>query len=129
MEVEKMVCKICGDIFYIRRGLLDLFNTKEELICNKCYKKYPIHLCYEVCQLDKYNCVILPMFQKRYNIDYNAFIHEYGKIFLANYKREGFQLFFFNHLDLTNDFELEALDAISKLVNSNLIILCFSLLK
>lgn len=124
-----MVCKICGDIFYIRRGILDLFNTKEELICNKCYKKYPIHLSYEVCQLDKYNCVILPMFQKRYNIDYNAFIHEYGKIFLANYKREGFQLFFFNHLDLTNDFELEALDAISKLVNSNLIILCFSLLK
>ena len=124
-----MVCKICGDIFYIRRGLLDLFNTKEELICNKCYKKYPIHLSYEVCQLDKYNCVILPMFQKRYNIDYNAFIHEYGKIFLANYKREGFQLFFFNHLDLTNDFELEALDAVSKLVNSNLIILCFSLLK
>ena len=60
-----MICRICGDIFYVRRGILDLFKSKEELICNKCYKKYPIHLSYEVCQLDKYNCVILPMFSKK----------------------------------------------------------------
>ena len=124
-----MICRICGDIFYVRRGILDLFKTKEELICNKCYKKYPIHLSYEVCQLDKYNCVILPMFSKKYFIDYNLFIKEYSKIFIANYKREGFQIFFFNHLNLTDDYELEALDAITKLVKSNIIVLCFSLVK
>lgn len=124
-----MICKICGDIFYVRRGILDLFKSKEELICNKCYKKYPIHLSYEVCQLDKYNCVILPMFSKKYFIDYNLFIKEYSKIFIANYKREGFQIFFFNHLNLTDDYELEALDAITKLVKSNIIVLCFSLVK
>ncbi len=124
-----MICRICGDIFYVRRGILDLFKSKEELICNKCYKKYPIHLSYEVCQLDKYNCVILPMFSKKYFIDYNLFIKEYSKIFIANYKREGFQIFFFNHLNLTDDYELEALDAITKLVKSNIIVLCFSLVK
>lgn len=124
-----MICRICGDIFYVRRGILDLFQSKEELICNKCYKKYPIHLSYEVCQLDKYNCVILPMFSKKYFIDYNLFIKEYSKIFIANYKREGFQIFFFNHLNLTDDYELEALDAITKLVKSNIIVLCFSLVK
>lgn len=124
-----MICRICGDIFYVRRGILDLFQSKEELICNKCYKKYPIHLSYEICQLDKYNCVILPMFSKKYFIDYNLFIKEYSKIFIANYKREGFQIFFFNHLNLTDDYELEALDAITKLVKSNIIVLCFSLVK
>ncbi|RIA75495.1 hypothetical protein EI71_01462 [Anaeroplasma bactoclasticum] len=124
-----MICRICGEIFYIKRGLLDLFKSKEEYICNKCYKKYPLHLRYEVCQLDKYNCVILPMFDKKYNIDYNAFIKEYSKIFIANLYREGFTLFFFNHIDLSIDDTLEALDAISKLVNSNLIILCLSLIK
>ena len=124
-----MICRICGDIFYVRRGILDLFKSKEELICNKCYKKYPIHLSYEVCQLDKYNCVILPMFSKKYFIDYNLFIKEYSKIFIANYKREGFQIFFFNYLNLTDDYELEALDAITKLVKSNIIVLCFSLVK
>ena len=124
-----MICKICGDMFYIRRGILDLFKTKEEVICNKCYKKYPIHLSYEVCQLDKYSCVILPMFMKRYNIDYNLFVNEYSKVFKANYRRDGFKIFFFNHLDLTCDLELEALDAITKLVKSNIIVICFSLVK
>ena len=124
-----MICKICGDIFYIKRNLLKLFNTKEEYVCNKCYKKYPIHLSYEVCQLDKYNCVILPMFNKKYRIDYNVFIKEYSKIFVANMQREGYEIFFFNHLDLSDFNSLEALDAITKLVNSNIIILCFSLIK
>lgn len=124
-----MVCRICGDIFYVKRGILDLFKSKEEYICNKCYKKYPIHLSYELCQLDKYSCVILPMFQKKYYIDYNAFIKEYSKIFIANMNRKGFKLLFFNHLDLSDISSLEALDAITKLLSSNLIILCFSLIK
>ena len=69
------------------------------------------------------------LFDKKYNIDYNSFIKEYSKIFIANLYREGFTLFFFNHIDLSIDDTLEALDAISKLVNSDLIILCLSLIK
>ena len=124
-----MTCKICGEAFYMKRGLFDLFNMKEVYICNKCYKKYPIDLSFSTCQLDKYNCIIIPMFKKRYYIDFNAFIHEYTKIFIANYKREGYELFFFNHVDLSNDDTLEVMDAISKLVRSDIIILCFSLIK
>lgn len=123
-----MRCRICNDFFYIRRGLLDLFKTKEEYICNKCYKAYPIHLSYEAIQLDKYNCVVLSMFSKKYKIDYNYFIKEYSKIFQANLNREGFHLLFFDHLDL-DDYTLLLLDAISKLHSSNLIILCFSVIK
>ena len=63
------------------------------------------------------------------HIDFNAFIHEYTKIFIANYKRVGYELFFFNHVDLSNDDTLEVMDAISKLVRSDIIILCFSLIK
>jgi hypothetical protein len=123
-----MLCRICGEYFYIRRGLLDLFQTKEEYICNKCYKKYPIHLSYEGVQLDKYTCVILSMFDKKYKIDYNLFIKEYTKIFKANQNRKGYQLLFMNHMDL-DDSSLEVLDAISKLFESNLIILCLSVRK
>ena len=127
-EVIELICRICGEIFYIRRGLLDLFNTKEEYICNRCYKKYPIHLSYEAIQLDKYQAIILSMFSKKYKIDYNLYVREYNKIFLANYRRGNYHVLFFNHVDLTDE-TLEVLDAISKLHSMNLIIICFSLRK
>ena len=74
-----MVCGICGEFFYIRRSLLDLFKTKKEYICNRCYKKYPIHIGYEAIQLDLYNCIIISMFERKERIEYNAFFKEYGK--------------------------------------------------
>ena len=61
-----MTCKICGEAFYMKRGLFDLFDMKEVYICNKCYKKYPIDLSFLACQLDKYKCIIIPMCKKRY---------------------------------------------------------------
>ena len=121
-----MKCVICNELFYFRRSLLELFKEKEEYICPKCYKKYPIHLKLHPIQLDKYQCVIVSMFDKKYFIDYNVFIKEYTKIFTANFKREGFKLLFFNHMTL-DEYTLEALDAISKLLKSSIIIILFSL--
>ena len=68
------------------------------------------------------------MFDKKYYINYNAFIKEYTKVFIANLKRDGFEVLFFNHLIL-DDYTIEDLDAISKLMKSNIIVICFSTTK
>ena len=120
-----MRCVICDNLFYVKRNILELFKTDKEYVCNRCYKKYPINLKFEAIQLDKYNCVILSMFNKRDKIEYNGFFKEYSKLFIANMHRKEFKALFFDHLKL-NDETLELLDAYSKLLRSNIIILCLS---
>ena len=121
-----MRCIICNDLFYIKRSLLKLFNTDKEYICNKCYKRYPIVLHYEAIQLEKYNCVVLAMFKKHERIEYNGFYKEYSKLFIANMHRKGFKALFLNHIKLDDD-TIELFDAYSKLLRSNIIILCLSI--
>ncbi len=121
-----MRCVICNDLFYIKRRILDLFSTNKEYICNKCYSKYPITLKYEAIQLDRYKCVIISMFKKRSRIEYNGFVKEYSKLFIANLKRDGYHAIFIDHIKLTEEF-LETMDIYSKLLDSNLAILCFSM--
>ena len=65
------------------------------------------------------------MFDKKYNIDYNLFYKEYSKVFLANYKRNGFKTFLVDYINL-NDFTLEIIDGITKLVKCDIIIVCFN---
>ena len=67
-----MKCLICNNYFYLRKSLLDLFKTKKEYICDKCYKKYPIHLKYELIELDLYQASIISLFDKKYNINLNV---------------------------------------------------------
>lgn len=123
-----MICKNCGDYFYIRRKFLDLFSTKIEYICDKCYNMYPISLEFNQVLLDEYHCVIISMFKKRYRVDYNLFYKEYSKIINSYIERKGYFLLFFDYVDL-NDYALEVLDVISKLNKSNILIVTFYLKK
>ncbi len=119
-----MRCYLCDDNFYIKRGITDLFSSKKEYICNKCYKKYPINLSYEVIQLEKYNCIVLSIFNKKYNISYEPFYKEISTIFTSNLKK-GYKTFLFEHIELS-DYNLEILDGITKLAESNIIVICLS---
>ena len=121
-----MKCFLCKENFFVKRKLLKLFNEEKEYICNKCYKKYPINLNVERCQLDKYDALIISMFDKNYRIDYNVFYMEYSKIFKTYFNRFGYKIFFFDRIRY-DDETLGNLDAISKLCNSNLIILTFNI--
>jgi hypothetical protein len=51
------------------------------------------------------------------------YIENYSK--LANFNRKGYHAMFLDHIDLDDDF-LEMMDMYSKLLKSNLAILCFS---
>lgn len=123
-----MKCKLCDQMFYIKRGILELFKTSKEYICNKCYKKYPIALSYEVIQLEKYHVILLSIFDRSHRIDYNVFYKEYSKVFISNYKRRGYKTLFIDYLSLSYD-EFETLDFISKLLDSNIIIVALNVKK
>ena len=84
-----------------------------------------VHSELEKIQLDIYECTIISMFDKKYYIDMNYYIKEYSKIFNAFYKKENNQLLFYDEIDL-NDDTFATLDGISKLFESNLIILTFN---
>ena len=119
-----MKCVYCNENFYVKRSILELFSSKKEYICDKCYKKYKMDLSVENIQLDKYDCMVISMFKKRYYIDYNYFFKEYSKIIDTFIYKENYKLLFFDYLKLSDNV-FETLDYISKLNKSNLIIFCF----
>ena len=121
-----MKCLLCNEHFYVKRSILELFKETKEYICNKCYKKYPITLNLEKCQLDKYDALIISMFDRKYNIDYNVFYLEYSKIFKTYFERKGYMTLFIDFIKFDDEF-LGVLDCISKLNESNLIIFTFNI--
>jgi len=121
-----MICKICGDKFYVKRGFKDLLKTKKEQnICNKCLEKYGINLSFQRIVLEKYDVMVVSMFRRKENIDYNLFYDEYSKIFISLMMKKGYHVIFLDHIYL-NDYMLEEIDGITKLLESNLIILCLT---
>ena len=120
-----MKCRICGERFFIRRSLLSLFNEDKEYICRDCYKKYHININYETIQLDCHKAMVISIFKKKLRLDYNLFFKEYSKIFLSLYNN-GVNVFFLDDLKYSYDF-YEYLDCISKIEDSDIVILCFSI--
>lgn len=121
-----MICKVCGKRFYIKKSLHELFKKKEEYLCDKCYKKYPIKLNITPLILDEYHCYILSIFPKNYNINYNYFINEYSKIYSALLNKKGYLVLFFDYIYLSDNV-IEILDFYSKLFESNLYVITFNL--
>lgn len=117
-----MNCQICKNKFYLKRGILDLFNTDIDYICRKCRSKYKINLSFDTIILDKYEVKICSMFEKKFLIDFNAFCFEYSKIYHALNKMKDYKLLFFDSIKFNNS-TYEFLDLLTKLNESNLIIL------
>ena len=124
-----MMCKICNNKFYIRRDFISLFSNKKYVICESCYKKHPIELEYNHLELEKFNCLILSMFKRKYHINFNAYIYEYSKIFNKFNKNNTYVLLFYDFLDLTNINTLEVLNVISRLWQKNLFVITFFIKK
>lgn len=121
-----MICKICGDKFYIKRKFQDLLKTKhEQNICNKCLDKYGISLAFQKIVLEKYDVMVVSMFRRKEKIDYNLFYDEYSKIYISLMLKKGYHVLMADHLYL-DDYMLEEIDGISKMLESNIIILCLT---
>ena len=119
-----MKCQICKNNFYIKRGFLDLFNEENVYICNSCYSKYKIELSHQEFMLENYNCIVVSMFKKRYKIDHRAFCLEYSQIANKLYLKKDYELLLLDFIDLS--YNLELLNMYANLLESNIIVLCYS---
>ena len=118
------ICKNCGSKFYIKRSILDLFSTKKEYLCPNCYRVYPLSLNFEDIILDKYEVKIVSMFKETRVKDLNCYINEYDKIFKSLLTTSKLPIIFIDEISLEDE-TFEELDAMTKLFESNLIILTF----
>ena len=120
-----MICKICGAPFYVKRGILDLFDTIETDICRNCIIKHGINLDFENITLDIYEARIVSLFRKKEKIEYNLFTNEFSKIYQSLVLNKNYEVLFLDHIKIDDEF-IEDLDAVSKLLDSNLIIMCLT---
>ncbi|MBQ9449516.1 MAG: hypothetical protein IJU60_06565 [Acholeplasmatales bacterium] len=121
-----MICKICGNKFFIKRSFKELLKTNhEQNICNKCLDKYGISLSFQKIVLENYDVMIVSMFKRKEKIDYNLFYDEYSKIFISLMMKKEYHVILEDHLYL-DDYKIEEIDGISKMLESNLIILCLT---
>ena len=119
------ICLNCGTKFYVKRSILELFSTKRELICKECYLKYPLKITFEDIYLDKYKAKIVSMFKDVKVNDLNIYMEEYTKIFKSLLHFKNYKIIFIDSINLTDEV-IEELDAISKIFESNIIILTFT---
>ena len=120
-----MICKICNEHFYSKRKIIDLFDTTESDICKRCINKHGLYLGFENVILDIYEARVVSLFKKKEKIEYNLFTNEFSKIYKSLALTKGYEVIFLDHIELDDEF-LEDLDAISKLLQSNLIIMCLT---
>ena len=118
-------CLNCGNKFYIKRSILDLFSTKKALICKKCMSQSPLNIQFEEILLEKYKVTIVTLFKSVFIKDFSCFYYEYGKIFEALYNSSKSPIIFVNHITL-NDDALEELNVISICLNTDIIVLSFT---
>ena len=118
------ICLNCGSKFYIKRSILELFSTKKEYLCQRCYSENPLSIRFEDIILDKYEVRIVSMFENVSVNDLNYYINEYPKIYKSLMKTTKLPIIFLDKIYI-NDETIEELDAITKLFESNIIILTF----
>lgn len=77
---KNLFCYNCKKPFYLKRGFLELFDTKNYYICDRCKNDYPIHMKLQRIPLENYELVILSLFSNLYHLDLNSYCLELSKI-------------------------------------------------
>ena len=118
-----MKCLICENEFNEKRMLKDLFRTKKYVICNNCLKKYPYTLERSVIPLDAHNLEIISLFEKDRRINYEAFINEFSEMYKRLCSLNDDKLTLFLNKLYINEERVENYNYISRLLDTDLVIL------
>ena len=119
-----MYCQKCKKKFYIKRGFLDLFDTKTRYICDKCLNDLPISLKLEIIPLDVGNIKVVSLFDTIYRVDLNPYILEINQIYnFFRKKYRSYEILFLDYLLLTY-FNLELLSFWVESFDKPLLIIC-----
>ena len=122
-----MKCRICDKYFNYKKTFKNLFEIDKDIICEQCYRRYPINLDYTVIPLVKYNLKIYSLHKQIYRINEHAYINEYSRIFNYIYdKNKKLPILLYNrfYLNQTNIYKMEI---VSTFFESDVFIICNNL--
>ena len=118
-----MKCLVCNSEFNEPRFLKDLFRTKIFHVCQSCLNKYPLKINFILIPLDYHQLEIVFLFPKDKNINYNAFLEEYSKIYEnISFLNQDKLIIPYEKIYLTEE-NLTSFDQISTLLDKDIIVL------
>lgn len=107
-----MKCLICNNEIVIKRNWETLFSKQKHLVCDKCYKKYPIKITYQVIPVQNKLVQIYSLFSKKYSFDRHAYSCEMGRLIkyiLKRINKNDIFLYTKNIEDIYDDLEIISL--------------------
>lgn len=119
-----MYCYKCKKKFYLKRGFLNLFDTKSKYICDKCLNEQPISLRFDEITLDVGIIKVVSLFDTIFKVDLKPYVLEINQIFNFFYKKYmDHSIVLLDHLALTY-FNLELLSLWVEMFEKPLLIIC-----
>ena len=119
-----MYCYKCKKKFYLKRGFLNLFDTKSKYICDKCLNEQPISLRFDEITLDVGIIKVVSLFDTIFKVDLKPYVLEINQIFNFFYKKYmDNSIVLLDHLALTY-FNLELLSLWVEMFEKPLLIIC-----
>ena len=119
-----MYCYKCKKKFYLKRGFLNLFDTKSKYICDKCLNEHPISLRFDEITLDVGIIKVVSLFDTIFKVDLKPYVLEINQIFNFFYKKyRDHSIVLLDHLALTY-FNLELLSLWVEMFEKPLLIIC-----
>ena len=119
-----MYCYKCKKKFYLKRGFLNLFDTKSKYICDKCLNEQPISLRFDEITLDVGIIKVVSLFDTIFKVDLKPYVLEINQIFNFFYKKYmDHSIVLLDHLALTY-FNLELLSLWVEMFEKPVLIIC-----
>lgn len=120
-----MKCLICKRTFSVKKNFSSLFLHERYLICDKCYKSYPIKIGYTVFPLTNHQLFIYSLYPKPYFINPLAYSYEYSKIFSYVYQKSNMADIYmaFDTLRISKQ-KFDIFDELSSFYDKDIYIIC-----
>lgn len=118
-----MKCSECNKEFIVKRKISDLLKKQFYLICDDCYKKYPIKIEYIELPLNNNHYLkIISLLDESIKINKNAYLIEYSKI-VEKYLKE-YPILIDNLV--INKRNMTQFEYLSKIIKNDVLIITFT---
>ena len=119
-----MYCYKCKKKFYLKRGFLNLFDTKSKYICDKCLNEQPISLRFDEITLDVGIIKVVSLFDTVLKVDLKPYVLEINQIFNFFFQKYNqYEILILDYLSLTY-FNLEILSLWIEMFEKPILIIC-----
>lgn len=119
-----MICHNCGKKFYVKRGFLQLFETKKYYVCNQCLNAFNFHPFVERIALENYNLVSISLYSNKTYTNLVSFSEQIAYLVERISKNHpDYFLVYEDEIRLTDEM-IELLSFLADSVQQNILLIC-----